>query len=129
MLNELAYANGAQDAFEKLAIDARTLQKMQSIYSHLPPEKFNQVLKNRMAIDSRHQKVSPNFEAQIAAHNKPEVGEPTGIVAGPKSISFNREQLQSMPGEDVHRSLTGKFPAPPLEATGQINMRPLVPTG
>ena len=88
MLSALARDQGVADCLAKFAIDAESMRKMMGVYSHLPSEKFNEVLKNRIALESKGRQLPSNFDALVAAnvaHDAPPgtVETPTGVLPTP----------------------------------------------
>lgn len=119
MLTDLARDQGVADCLAKFAIDAKGFAELEKVYGHLPPDQFNAAVKARADEEFKRGGgiVDPLGVAGQAYHPaaNPTVGGgtgPTRIRPPSQSITFNREQLQNMPAGDVHKTLTGRAPAP-----------------
>jgi len=130
MLNAFARDQGVADCLAKFAIDAKGFAELEKVYGHLPPEQFNAAVKARA--DQEFQRgggimdpLGVGRSPTAPAGNPTAVSGPTRIRQPSPNITLSREQLQSMPLEEVHKTLTGRFPAPQMPAAAPPpSMRP-----
>jgi len=134
MLRDLARDQGVADCLAKFAIDAKGFAELEKVYGHLPPDQFNAAVKARaerefqqgggiidpLGVGSSAR--APAKNPTVSARSPIPAGgtDPTFIRKQPTSVTFSREQLQNMPAETVHKTLTGRAPVPPTPTPAPV---------